>query len=87
MKLRVLVQPRSATSKVVGIHGDRLKVRLKAPPVDGAANDALIRFLAAELGLARGGLAITAGATSRRKTISLPEGAMLPEEWIPAVGS
>jgi uncharacterized protein len=56
---------------VVGRHGDALKIRIAAPPVDGAANDELIRFLAARLSVPRGAIAITAGGSSRRKTVSI----------------
>ena len=48
----VRVQPRASQSEVCGVHGDALKVRLTAPPVDGAANDALIELLADELDIA-----------------------------------
>jgi uncharacterized protein len=63
--------PRAATSAVAGRHGDALKIRIAAPPRDGAANAELIRFLAAQLGVARGAIAITAGASGRRKTVSI----------------
>jgi uncharacterized protein (TIGR00251 family) len=48
-----------------------LKVRLQAPPVDGAANDALVTFLADELGVPRRGVRIVAGSTSRSKTVEV----------------
>jgi uncharacterized protein len=65
------VQPRAATSEVVGWHGDAVKIRLKAPPVDGAANAELLRFLAARLGVPRAAVTIVAGATSRRKRVAV----------------
>ena len=43
--LTVHVQPKASTTECVGIHGDAMKIRVAAPPVDGAANDELIRFL------------------------------------------
>jgi uncharacterized protein YggU (UPF0235/DUF167 family) len=56
-------------SQIGGLHGDAIKVRLAAQPVDGAANEALVDFLADRLGLAPAALRLTAGATSRRKTV------------------
>jgi uncharacterized protein (TIGR00251 family) len=56
---------------VAGRHGDALKIRIAAPPVEGAANNELIRFLAARLGIPRRAIAITAGESRRRKTISI----------------
>jgi hypothetical protein len=56
---------------VAGRHGDALKIRLAAPPVDGAANDELIRFLAERLSVPRSAVTIAAGHTSRRKTVRI----------------
>jgi hypothetical protein len=56
---------------VAGRHGDALKIRLAAPPVDGAANDELVRFLAARLNVPRSAVAITAGRVGRRKTVKI----------------
>lgn len=53
------------------MHGDAVKVRLAAPPVDGAANDELIRFVAERLGVPRAAVRIAAGATSRRKVVEV----------------
>ena len=64
--VRVHVQPRASRSEVVGLHGDALKVRLRAPPVDGAANDELLRFMAESLGIRRENVTLVSGATSRR---------------------
>lgn len=48
--LRLRVQPRASRTEVVGLRGDEIRVRIAAPPVDGAANDMLVRFLAERLG-------------------------------------
>jgi uncharacterized protein (TIGR00251 family) len=65
----VRVVPRASKDEIVGIHGDALKVRLTAPPVEGRANEALIAFLAKRLGVRKSQVEIVAGATSRRKMI------------------
>lgn len=67
------VQPRAQRTEVVGWHGDAIKVRLKAPPVDGAANEELVRFVAQRLGVSRSAVRIVSGRTSRRKRLSLEE--------------
>jgi uncharacterized protein (TIGR00251 family) len=65
------VQPRAVRTELAGLHGGALKVRLSAPPVDGAANDALIRFIALRLGVPRRAVTVERGATSREKTVKV----------------
>jgi len=65
----VQVVPRASKDEIAGIHGDALKVRLTAPPVEGRANEALIAFLAQRLGVRKSQVEIVAGATSRRKMV------------------
>ena len=65
------VQPRAKRTEVVGWHDDAIKIRLQAPPVDGAANDELVRFLAKQTGVPRSAITIVSGRTSRKKRISL----------------
>jgi len=65
------VQPGARRTQAVGTHGERLKIALHAPPVDGKANDELQRFLATTLGLRRAAVRLTAGASSREKTVAL----------------
>jgi uncharacterized protein (TIGR00251 family) len=65
----VRVVPRASRNEIVGIHGDALKVRLTAPPVEGRANEALVAFLAQRLGVRKSQVEIVAGTTSRRKMI------------------
>ena len=69
VRLRVRVQPRASRSEIAGVHGDELRIRLQAPPVDGAANEALVRFLAEALGAPRSAVEIVAGFASRSKTV------------------
>lgn len=71
IRVSVHVQPRASRSEVAGVHGAALKVRLLAPPVDGAANAALVSFLAAELDVSRRAVRIVTGASSRAKTVEI----------------
>ena len=65
----VHVVPRARRTEVAGPYGDAIRIRLAAPPVDGAANAELVRFLAERLGVARRAVEVAAGASARRKTI------------------
>ena len=65
----VRVVPRASKNAIAGIHGDALKVRVTAPPVEGKANKALVAFLAKRLGARKSQVEIVAGAASRRKMI------------------
>ena len=71
VRLRLRVQPRASRNEVAGRLGHELKIRLAAPPVDGAANDALVRFLAQALGVPRASVSIVAGGSSRSKVVEV----------------
>lgn len=76
--LRVYVQPKASREGIAGYHGDALKIRLKAPPVEGEANAACIRFLASLFGLPQTNLSIKTGHKSRLKLIEM-EGVSIEE--------
>ena len=67
--LRIKVQPRASKNEIGEILGNELKIKVTAPPVDAAANQALIDLLAEKLDCSRGAIQITRGQTSRHKTI------------------
>ncbi|OGV64854.1 MAG: hypothetical protein A2498_13745 [Lentisphaerae bacterium RIFOXYC12_FULL_60_16] len=69
--LRVHVVPGARRTNLAGVHGDRLKIRLQAPPVDGKANRALVDYLADHLNLPRSGITLQTGTTSRDKDLRL----------------
>ena len=69
--LRIHVIPNAKIDCVVGIHGDAIKIKLRAPAVGGKANAALIRFLAEHLKLPRHSIAVERGHTSRDKLIRI----------------
>lgn len=66
---RVRVIPRASVNKVVGVYEDALKVKLKAPPVDGAANKMCIQYLAKVFKVSKSCVEIVGGASSRSKLI------------------
>ncbi len=69
--LRLLVSPGAPRSEVVGLLGDRLKLRLAAPPEKGAANQELLAFLARLLKVPKNSLKLTGGAKSRAKVVAV----------------
>ena len=71
VKFGVHVQPRASRTEIAGIHGSALKVRLHSPPVDGAANQALVEFLSARLGVSKRAVSIVAGHSSRAKIVQV----------------
>jgi len=71
VRFSVRVQTRASRSEVVGVHGDALKVRIDAPPVDGAANEALVTFFSNIFAVPRRAVRILAGETSRTKVIEI----------------
>jgi uncharacterized protein (TIGR00251 family) len=71
VRFAVLVAPRASREGVLGVHDGALKVALTAPPVDGAANAALIAFLAKALGIAKRSVRITGGSSTRRKRLEV----------------
>ena len=69
--ITVRVVPRSSKTEIVGDHDGALKIKLKAPPVDGAANEELIRFLSKHFGVPKANVQIISGLTGRNKRIRL----------------
>jgi uncharacterized protein (TIGR00251 family) len=67
----VQIQPNAPRSKVVGWHGDRLKIAISSPPLDGEANSELIQFLSKTLGINRSQISISAGLKSKKKTVEI----------------
>jgi hypothetical protein len=71
VRFAVRVQPRSSRACVDGVHGDAVKVRVHAPPAEGAANAAAIEVIAAALGVPKRSVRIVTGATSRSKIVEV----------------
>ncbi len=69
--LAVRIQPRASKNEIIPMEGGAFKIRLTAPPVDGAANEALIKFLSDVLGIAKSRVEIISGQTLREKRIRI----------------
>ncbi|HEU5217501.1 MAG TPA: DUF167 domain-containing protein [Gemmatimonadales bacterium] len=69
IRIQLHIQPRASRTELAGRFGEALKVRLKSPPVDGAANQELVRFIAEVLRVPRARVELLAGHTGRRKTV------------------
>jgi len=76
--LAVQLQPRASRDEIVGPHGDALKIRLTAPPVDGQANACLIKFLAKAFGVSRSQVRLVSGETARNKQVRIVHPGKLP---------
>lgn len=71
LRLQIHLQPRAAHDRIVGWHGRALKVQVHAPPVEGAANAALVELLAATLAVPRRAVRILHGSTTRNKVVEI----------------
>ena len=70
-RITVYVQPRAARTELAGLHDGQPKIRLAAPPVDGAANAELVAFIAQQLNVPKRNVRIISGLSSRHKTVEI----------------
>ncbi len=84
--LHLHIQPGAKKTEVAGPHGDALKIRLAAPPVDGKANEALVAFVAKQLGLPKSRVELVSGQTSRAKRVAVAgvDAAEVTQKLLPA---
>jgi uncharacterized protein (TIGR00251 family) len=80
LQLHVHLQPRASRDEIVGPHGDNLKIRITAPPVDGKANQHLLRFLAHEFGVPKSQVNLVSGHSSRTKVVLIHRPRKLPPQ-------
>jgi len=79
LHLRLKVVPRSSKDAIAGLLGDRLKVTITAPPVDGKANSHLIRWLAKLCDVSKSSVGVVSGETSPNKTIAIYNPQSIPD--------
>lgn len=80
--LDLAVIPNAKRSQLAGLHDGALRVRLAAPPVDGAANEALQRWLADEVGVPKSQVQLLRGASGRRKRVKLLAERRVLQDWL-----
>jgi uncharacterized protein len=80
VRLALQVMPNAKKTEVVKVVDDALKLKLQAQPIEGKANEALIRFLAAALAVPRSAITITHGQTNKRKLVEVASLTLTPEE-------
>ncbi len=78
VSFRVRVVPRASRDKIAGIHDGAVRIRLTAPPVEGAANEALVAFLSSALRVPKRDIETVSGQTARNKVVSVT--GLSPEE-------
>jgi len=71
MKLSVYIQPGAKKTEISGMHDGKIKIRVCAPPVEGAANEALVKFLAKHLGTSKSKVKLVSGDKSRHKVLEI----------------
>ncbi len=74
------LQPKASKSEFCGLHGDALKVRIQAPPVEGKANSELIKFLAKQFGVSKSAVQIISGELNRHKRVRITQPQKLPDD-------
>jgi uncharacterized protein (TIGR00251 family) len=79
VRLAVQIQPNAKKTEVTGVLDGALKIRLQAQPIEGKANEALVKYLAGVLGVARGAVTITHGLSNKRKLVEIRSAALTPE--------
>lgn len=80
--LVLYVQPGAKRSEVIGLHGDALKIRLAAPPIEGRANEALLRFIAGSFNVPLRNVELKQGALSRHKVVLVNSSRLEPESLL-----
>ncbi len=73
------LQPKAANDEIVGVHGDRLKIRITAPPIDGKANEHIIKWFSKLFKVPRSDIEILQGELGRQKTLRIKSPKILPE--------
>jgi uncharacterized protein len=80
VRLSVQIQPNAKKTEVVGVLDDALKLKLQAQPIEGKANEALIRYLAEVLSVPRSAITITHGLSNKRKLVEVASKSLTPDE-------
>jgi len=85
VRIAVRITPNARKSEIIGIQDHALKIKLQAQPIEGKANDALIRFIADKLAIPQRALTITHGLTGKQKLLELKSPGLTPEAVVLAL--
>jgi uncharacterized protein len=80
VRLTVQITPAAKKNEVIGLLGSELKIRLQAPPIEGKANTALVRYIAACVGVPKSRVLVVHGHTSRRKVVEISVAGVTPAQ-------
>ena len=80
--LQVRLQPRASADEIIGVHGDLLKVRVTAPPLEGQANAQLTALLARAFGVSKSRVVVERGASSREKRVRIARPSRIPAQLL-----
>lgn len=84
LTLTLHVQPGAKRTEICGLHGDALKIKLAAPPIEGRANDALLKFIAATFQVSLRQVELRQGGQSRHKVVAITSSNITPESLLPS---
>ncbi|KGQ70453.1 hypothetical protein A1D23_01275 [Chelonobacter oris] len=79
LRLKILLQPKAGKDRIVGLHGEELKITVTAPPIDGQANAHLLKFLGKQFNVAKTSIVLEKGELSRHKQLFIPAPKTIPE--------
>ncbi|WGE60189.1 DUF167 family protein YggU [Actinobacillus equuli] len=80
IRLRIFLQPKASRDQIVGLHDNELKIAITAPPVDGAANAHLLKYLSKLFKVPKSSIALEKGELQRHKQLFVPEPKLVPKE-------
>lgn len=80
LRLRIFLQPKASRDQIVGLHDNELKIAITAPPVDGAANAHLLKYLSKLFKVPKSSIQLEKGELQRHKQIFVPEPKQIPKE-------
>ena len=80
IRLRIFLQPKASRDQIVGLHDNELKIAITAPPVDGAANAYLLKYLSKLFKVPKSSIVLEKGELQRHKQIWIPEPKQIPAE-------
>ncbi|MCT8536623.1 DUF167 family protein YggU [Glaesserella parasuis] len=80
IRLRIFLQPKASRDQIVGLHDNELKIAITAPPIDGQANDHLLKYLSKLFKVPKSSIVLEKGELQRHKQIFVPEPKLIPKE-------